>query len=339
MAISVLLVEDVPELRSVIRQALKLRGGFDVVGEADQGAAAIVAAARHQPQVIVLDLGLPDLAGHEVLKRLRAVSPAAQVVVYTGSYTPDQVSITDEVEAFITKDRDVAYLLDLLTRLTRPHYETAAVDFGPDRRDVAAARRFVLERCGQWGCGDLVEDAEMVVSELVTNAILHGAGRCQLSAGLSDAALRLQVLDPGAGMPDPQDARRGDETGRGLVIVSALCAAWGVEALPGGGKVVWAEILRPLPDPGGDDPSETTPHDTRQSTPGEAPPSGEQRSGHESTPPTTRALAVARRRRSSATSRAGHRAVRPVVQGVGWSPRSGRSAVRSRRGSPEGRGG
>jgi len=261
MARSVLVVDDVPELRAVIRQTLRLREGFTVVAEAEDGATAITAAARHQPEVVVLDLGLPDLAGHEVLTRLRAVCPAAQIVVYTGSVTPDRMPLTGEVEAFVTKDHDVAYLVDLLARLTLRRYETARIDLGPDTRDVATARRFLTERCRHWGCSDVIEDAELVVSELVTNALIHGESRCELRAGLSDAALRLQVVDQGQGTPDPLSATDADEHGRGLVLVSALCAAWGVEVLPGGGKIVWAELLRPLRDPGDDDSPGESPGD------------------------------------------------------------------------------
>ena len=260
MAVSVLLVEDVPELRSVIRQTLRLRGGFDVVGEAADGAGAIAAAASHQPDIVVLDLGLPDLAGHEVLTRLRAVSPVAQVVVYTGSFTPDRTPLAGEVEAFVTKEHDVAYLVDLLARLRRRHHESTALAVGPHPSEVGRARRLVAEQCRLWGCGDLAADAELVVSELVTNALLHGDGQCEFRVSLSDAALRIQVIDAGAGMPDPRTVGQRDEHGRGLLLVSALCAAWGVEALPGGGKMVWAELLRPLVDPG-DDPAGGTPAD------------------------------------------------------------------------------
>jgi len=245
---SVLVVDDVAELRSVIRQELRLRGGFTVVAEADNGASAIISAVRHQPDVVVLDLGLPDLAGHEVLTRLRAVSPASQVVVYTGAAVPDPSALGGEVEAFVTKDYDVGYVVDLVARLAGPPYETAHIALGPDPRDVASARRFVAERCRDWGCGDVVEDAELVVSELVTNALVHAESRCDLRAGLGEAALRIQVIDEGDGVPDPQVADDTDEHGRGLLLVSALCAAWGVEALPDGGKIVWAELLRPLAD-------------------------------------------------------------------------------------------
>ncbi|HEY4410041.1 MAG TPA: response regulator [Acidimicrobiia bacterium] len=254
MTRSVLLVDDVPELRSVVRQALRLRGGFDVVAEAEDGATAIGAAARHQPDVVVLDLGLPDLEGHEVLTRLRVVSPVAQIVVYTGSITPDRFALSDQVEAFVTKNQDVSYLVDLLSRLTGRRYDTARLDLGPDTSEVVEARRFVAEQCAKWGCGDLVEDAELVVTELVSNALIHGLSRCELLVGLTDTVLRLQVVDHGPGMPDPRSAGQGDEHGRGLLLVSMLCEAWGVETLPGGGKIVWAEIVRARPGPTGGDP-------------------------------------------------------------------------------------
>jgi CheY-like chemotaxis protein len=245
MTRSVVIVEDVPELRSVLRQALRLRGGFEVVAEAEDGAAAIVSAARYQPDLIVLDLGLPDLAGHEVLTRLRAVSPAAQIAVYTGSITPEALALSEQVAAFVTKNQDVSALVDLVSRLTWERYETARLDLGPDTSEVVAARRFLAERCAEWGCDELVEDAQLVATELVTNALVHAGSTCVLRVGLSDDVLRLQVVDLGPGMPDPQSADQGDEHGRGLLLVSMLCSAWGVEMLPDGGKIVWAEMMRP----------------------------------------------------------------------------------------------
>lgn len=253
-----LLVEDVAELRSVLRQSLQLRGGFDVVAEAGDGVAAITAAARHQPDIVVLDLGLPDLAGHEVLTRLRAVAPAAQVVVYTAAIAIDR-RLADQVERFVTKEHDIGDLVGVLAELDRRHYDTAAVDLGPRPADVPAARRFLAEQCRQWGCADLLGDAHIVVTELVTNAFLHAGTRCELRAGLSDRALRLQVTDYGPGMPDPRAADDRAEHGRGLLLVSALCIAWGVEALPDGGKIVWAEILRTDAEEGEPAPAATGP--------------------------------------------------------------------------------
>ncbi len=242
MSGSVLLVEDVPELRSVIRQALKQRGGLEVVAEAADGATAVTAAAVYQPDIVVLDLGLPDLAGAEVLTRIRAVSVSSQVVVYSGTHRVEHLS--DPVAAYVSKDRDVAYLVDLLSNLDRPRFRTGSVELGPDTGGVPLAREFLRDRCREWSCGEVLDDALLVTTELVTNALVHAGPLCELRAVLSGTVLRLQVSDSGVGMPDPRAAKDTDEGGRGLLLIGALCAAWGTVALPAGGKVVWAELLR-----------------------------------------------------------------------------------------------
>ena len=251
MAVTVLLVDDVAELRAVVRQALRLRGGFEVVGEAGDGAGAISAAGAHQPDVIVLDLGLPDLAGREVLGGLRRAAPDAQVIVYTGSATTDSADFRSAVEGYVQKDQDVGYLVNLLADLGRRRHNTATIQLGPDVRDVARARRFLAEQCRRWRCQDIVEDVLLVATELVTNALLHAGSRCELRARQASGILRLEVRDAGPGVPDPRAAGTEDENGRGLVLVSALCTAWGVDSGTGPGKLVWAEMMSvPEPDDG-----------------------------------------------------------------------------------------
>ncbi|HEU4548006.1 MAG TPA: response regulator, partial [Microlunatus sp.] len=63
MGIRVLLVDDVIAVRSLLRTALRVRGGFEVLGEAGDGGEAVRLAGSLQPDLIVLDLGLPDIAG------------------------------------------------------------------------------------------------------------------------------------------------------------------------------------------------------------------------------------------------------------------------------------
>ena len=245
MAVTVLLVDDVAELRAVIRQALRLRGGFEVLGEAGDGAAAVRAARQMKPDVVVLDLGLPDLAGKELVGSLRDAAPEAQVVVYTGSVAADCTDVTGQVEVFVHKNHDVGYLVDLLADLGRRDHRAASIELGPDTRDVARGRRFLAQQCRRWGCGDITEDALLVATELVTNAFVHAGSRCRLSARLAAGVLRLEVRDGGSGVPDPRETAGTDESGRGLLLVSVLCSAWGVDATGGRGKVVWAELASP----------------------------------------------------------------------------------------------
>ena len=94
MAIRVLLVDDVVDVRRLLRTALRFRGGFEVIGEASDGGEAVQLADSLRPDVVVLDLGLPDIAGREVLSRIRERSPQSKVVVFSGGDTEDRAWIT-----------------------------------------------------------------------------------------------------------------------------------------------------------------------------------------------------------------------------------------------------
>ena len=239
----VLLVEDVDELRATLRQALELHGGFAVVADAADGASALAAAKTHQPDVVVLDLGLPDLAGAEVVSRLRIAAPSARIIVYTGAVRPDRAGL--DVDTFIGKDKGVRYLVTLLaefeTTLPQPP-QLGRVRLGPARTDVVRGRSLVAEECLRLGCGDVVEAAMLVVSELVTNALLHGGGSCELAVRMIGSVLRIEVADDAARSPDLLAADKDSESGRGLLIISSLAEAWGVDARSKG-KVVWAELI------------------------------------------------------------------------------------------------
>ncbi|HYH51348.1 MAG TPA: response regulator [Acidimicrobiia bacterium] len=242
MSVTVLLVDDVPELRTVLRRRLRLRGGFDVVADVGDGASAVAAAGLHQPDIIVLDLGLPDLAGHEVLSRLRVVARDAQILVYTGSVSRDRFVLARDVDAYVSKDQDVTYLVELLVELNAKGRQSAKLDLGPAMSDVRLARDFLSAHCARWGCDDILEDGQLVVSELVTNAVVHAGQRCELGIVFRNGWLRVEVRDRGTGGPEVQAPSEGSEHGRGLLLVSAMTKAWGVEPLAAGGKVVWAEL-------------------------------------------------------------------------------------------------
>ncbi|MFG2195509.1 ATP-binding protein [Streptomyces sp. NPDC048639] len=115
-----------------------------------------------------------------------------------------------------------------------------------DRRSVPAAREFAAQALVDWGIGDRVEDVLLCVSELATNALLHGVppGRGFKLFLLRDGVagpLRIEVHDSGEGHPRIPDTAAGGEGGRGLMLVEALADKWGVgERDPG--KVVWCEF-------------------------------------------------------------------------------------------------
>lgn len=124
---------------------------------------------------------------------------------------------------------------------------TAAVDLPLDASAGPVARQAVLDACTGWGLveGEWVDDAALVVSELVGNAVRHGGSGIVLQVDQDHGALRVSVSDSSEDLPQPRDSGDYAEDGRGLMIVGALAESWGVEPRPSG-KVVWAN-LRPCP--------------------------------------------------------------------------------------------
>jgi anti-sigma regulatory factor (Ser/Thr protein kinase) len=86
-----------------------------------------------------------------------------------------------------------------------------------------------------------VGDAELVISELVTNAIRAGCAEVSVHLVIEDECLRIGVEDQAPGLPRRREAANTDVTGRGLGIVSALASDWGVRSTSVG-KEVWAAI-------------------------------------------------------------------------------------------------
>ncbi|AMW10144.1 PAS sensor protein [Streptomyces qaidamensis] len=128
------------------------------------------------------------------------------------------------------------------------------------RQSVPRSRAALHAVLGGWGVNqDVLESAELVLSELVTNALRVRVPSdrqvgVRIARSLEDGLLRLEVSDAGSGRPEVQ-APGDDETGgRGLLLVQALAHRWGVdERACGIGKTVWAELKAPdiVPEPVG----------------------------------------------------------------------------------------
>ncbi|GKQ41128.1 SpoIIE family protein phosphatase [Streptomyces sp. A012304] len=111
-------------------------------------------------------------------------------------------------------------------------------------RSVGRAREYARGQLLSWGLEPLVDTTELLVSELVTNALRYGEGEIRLRL-LLDRTLVCEVWDAGLVQPRRRRARDTDEGGRGLQLVGLLSAAWGSRRT-GRGKTVWFEL--PLPD-------------------------------------------------------------------------------------------
>lgn len=124
--------------------------------------------------------------------------------------------------------------------------ETYQVDtrLPEEMASITVARRLVgvaLRECGYQGRH---EDALLVVSELVTNALVHGDGAPVLRVRGDTDLVRIEVGDSGAGLPQTRDP--GPASGWGLHVVRLLSTGWGIAPGEGGpqesGKVVWCEL-------------------------------------------------------------------------------------------------
>jgi len=153
---------------------------------------------------------------------------------------PSLEAACDNVLAAVLPDRpgdDVALLI------ARTHVLAddlvATWELPDDPAVVASARQEAIARLADWGLDDVSFTTELVVSELITNAIRHAEGPIQLRLIL-DRCLICEVSDGSSTAPHLRRARAFDEGGRGLLLVSQLTQRWGSRETANG-KTIWAE--------------------------------------------------------------------------------------------------
>ncbi|HXZ65448.1 MAG TPA: ATP-binding protein, partial [Streptosporangiaceae bacterium] len=116
----------------------------------------------------------------------------------------------------------------------------------PSELTSASRARSVIRRpLRRWGLTDLLPTAELLVSELVTNAVRYAQGKIGLRLVLENG-LVCEVLDDSAALPRLRHPDDSDERGRGLQVVSQLAQRWGARRAASG-KVVWCELAVPAP--------------------------------------------------------------------------------------------
>ena len=134
-------------------------------------------------------------------------------------------------------DDDVALLM-ARTRLLGAD-QVADWDLTGDPAVVAEARKSAARQLAEWNLEELAFTTELVVSELVTNAIRYATGPIRLRL-IKERALICEVFDGGATAPHLRHPRTTDEGGRGLLLVSQFTQRWGTRFAPEG-KIIWAE--------------------------------------------------------------------------------------------------
>jgi PAS domain S-box-containing protein len=179
----------------------------------------------------------PDVSLNEGLDRLVRV-------VENASEDLDEVADAILAKTVGPSARDDTALLLVALRGTARYADgDVGRSLPPDPGSAAAARRFVADVLGGWSLSvDDVDVAELLVSELVTNAVLHTAGGIDVRVRQECGAVRVSVADEsGERVARLESAEVDGTSGRGLLLVDQLSARWGVDE-GGIGKTVWFEL-------------------------------------------------------------------------------------------------
>ncbi|MFI2738331.1 SpoIIE family protein phosphatase [Streptomyces sp. NPDC018711] len=176
-----------------------------------------------------------------IQSRTRDVDTARELlrdVLTQESESPDEVC--DRLIAALLPQRpvdDIALLVARTMSLDADH--VATLDLPSDPAAVAGARRFASDTLTAWGLDELSFTTELIVSELVTNAIRYGKSPIRLRMILQ-STLTCEVFDANSTAPHLRRARTYDEGGRGLLLVAQFAKRWGTRH-GREGKVIWAE--------------------------------------------------------------------------------------------------
>ncbi|MCX4844092.1 SpoIIE family protein phosphatase [Streptomyces sp. NBC_00893] len=211
------------------------------------GVAFETATVRVRPgdRLILCTDGLVEVRGQDIGAGLAALCASA---------AHPAASMDDACDTIIRalnpsggRKDDVALLMARLNGI--PDDDVAEWQLALDPREVARSRRLVRGKLLDWNLPDAVEAAELMVSELVTNAVKHGRSHHIVLRLVRTGALLCEVSDDEPAPATLLDATSHDESGRGLLVVSGLAREWGTSTTAHG-KTVWFEqALGKVPGP------------------------------------------------------------------------------------------
>jgi DNA-binding NarL/FixJ family response regulator len=249
-AYRLLVVDDNPDYRLLVRYALA-GSHIDVVGEAASIDAGVAAARELQPDVVLLDVVLQGTDGLLGIRPLQEAAPGAAVVA-VASYAEHELwgdaPHLDRV-AYISKRTPPTRLCDEIVRVLETAHAVGDVEaterqrFPAELQSARAARKFVGSVLDQWSCSDLEDAVQLLVSELVTNAVIHAQSEVEVALYLRPGRVRVEVIDSATEYVHRRAAADDEQSGRGMALTEALAAAWGIDTLLAG-KSVWFEVDR-----------------------------------------------------------------------------------------------
>ena len=114
----------------------------------------------------------------------------------------------------------------------------------PHPQTASRARRLVRRALRRWHLPELIDATELLVSEVVTNAVRHASSAPRIEAHLGPDSVRVAVYDADPRLPERREPDVGRPGGRGLHLLDQIASRWAAEP-SGSGKVVWFELDRP----------------------------------------------------------------------------------------------
>ena len=250
MTYRLLVVDDNPDYRLLVRYALQ-GSEIEVVGEEASIAAGVRAAGELQPDLVLLDAVLDGSDGLLAVRPLQKAAPAAAVVAVASYAEHELWGATPHLDgvAYLSKGTPPTRLCDELVRVLERARAVSDVEasermrFPAELQSARAARQFVGTVLEDWGCADLEDSIQLLVSELVTNAVIHAHSDVEVALHLRSDRVRVEVVDAAAEYVHRRDAGDEEQSGRGMAMTEALASAWGIDTLVAG-KSVWFEIER-----------------------------------------------------------------------------------------------
>ncbi|MFF9819101.1 PAS domain S-box protein [Streptomyces sp. NPDC014006] len=155
---------------------------------------------------------------------------------------PDLEATADHVLSTLLPDADGHDDVTLLlTQLPAAPLATATTHLSATPESVPSGRGFLARALRAWGFADMADDALLLLSEILTNAVQHAHGPLGVHVCRTDTGLTVEVSDHSPHLPQPRLAAQDEESGRGLLLVRTLADDWGVRPTDQG-KTIWFSL-------------------------------------------------------------------------------------------------
>jgi anti-sigma regulatory factor (Ser/Thr protein kinase) len=215
-------------------------GFFRVIGSTVRAAAETGRPVHAYGEMVAVLWGAGDVLGAIKLEKLWNELRQTLSFSLLCGYHSDSVSGHEHAEAL----HEVCHLHSAVLRTPAPSGSLGELSerFSAEAAAPHAARRWITGALRSWGHDrDLLEEAELVVSELATNAIVHARSAFSVAVRSEGEGVRLSVSDASSVAPFVRDPGPTAMFGRGMRLIGDVASDWGVD-LTAGGKTVWVEL-------------------------------------------------------------------------------------------------